>query len=98
MGRPFGGENSENQIGQRTIFDVVKGHDHRRVSKVFPKLDERAITVISLGAALPDGHIERYAQHSLTGWSYGVYDLTIARGHIQKDGWIPMTELEERYG
>lgn len=98
MGRPFGGENSENQIGQRTVFDVVKGHDHRRVSKVFPKLNERHVTVISLGCALPDMHIERYAQHSLTGWSYGISDMVIERGHIQKDHWIPMTELEERYG
>lgn len=98
MGKPFGGENSENQIGQRTTFDVVKGHDHRKVVKVFPKLNEGHITVISLGCSLPDSHIERYAQHSLSGWSYGIFDLTIERGHIQKDAWIPMTELEERYG
>ena len=98
MGKPFGGENSENQIGQRTIFDVVKGHDHRKVSKVYPKLNEQHISVISLGCALPDGHIERYAKHSMTGWSYGVFDLTIERGHIQKDSWVPMADLGERYG
>lgn len=98
MGRPYGGLYSENQIARDSLHDVVYGHSHKRVERTYPKLGHRKITVLNLGCALPDGHVERYAQHSLTGWSFGVYALTLQHGGIQSAHWTPMSELQERYG
>ena len=99
MGKPFGGEHSENQIGQRAVTDLVYGHSHRPVNKVFPKIGTRVNTrVINLGCALPHGHYEEYAKHSLGGWDWGCWDLTLKDGSIYKADWLPMSWLEEEYG
>lgn len=98
MGKPYGGMYAENQVARDATHDVVYGHSHKRVDRTFPKLGHRKITVVNLGCALPDGHIEQYAKHSLTGWSYGIYELDIERGGIQAARWTPMAALQERYG
>ncbi|MEE8362110.1 MAG: hypothetical protein V3R71_08125 [Gemmatimonadales bacterium] len=98
MGKPFGGKFSENQIGNESVFDVVYGHSHRPLVKPFPKLNNETIKVVNLGCFLPDGHVEPYAKHSLHGWEYGLYDITLLGGRISKANWVPMAELEERYG
>ena len=56
------------------------------------------VTIINLGTSLPTGHVEEYAKHTLTGWSYGVYDIYIKDGKIDERSWIPMDNLIERYG
>lgn len=98
MGKPYGGMYAENQMARDSLWDLVCGHSHKRVEKTYPKLNHRKLTVLNLGCALPDGHIEQYARHSLTGWDWGVYDLTIQNGAIKQAHWVPMTVLEERYG
>lgn len=100
MGKPFGGENSENQIGNRAVCDVVYGHTHKKVEKPYWKVGGERITVLNLGSALPHGHVEPYAKHSLGdgNWDYGVFDLTIEQGRLKKSHHIPMTDLGERYG
>ncbi len=97
MGRPFGGKFAENQIGNESTFDVVYGHSHRPLVKPFPKLNNETIKVVNLGCFLPDGHVEPYAKHTLHGWEYGMYDITLLGGRISKANWIPMAELEEHY-
>ena len=97
MGKPYGGMHSENSIARDSLHDVVYGHTHKRVDKSFPKIGHEHITVINLGCALPDGHIEDYAKHSVTGWSYGIYDLTIRDGKIKERTWVPMDMLLEGY-
>ncbi len=97
MGKPYGGKNSENAIGNDSLHDVVYGHTHKRVDKTFAKIGHDFITIINLGCSLPDGHIEDYAKHSVTGWSYGVYDLTIKNGRIKEQKWVPMDVLMENY-
>ena len=97
MGKPYGGMHSENAIARDSLHDVVYGHTHKRVDKSFPKMGHDHITVINLGCSLPDGHIEDYARHSVTGWSYGVYDLTIRDGKIKERKWVPMDVLMEKY-
>lgn len=98
MGREYGGMYSENQIARDSLTDVVFGHSHKALHKTFPKLGHKKVTVINLGCALPDGHIEEYAKHALTGWTYGIWDITIERGGITGARWIPMAELSETYG
>lgn len=98
MGKPYGGVSSENTIARDSLHDVVYGHTHKRVDKTFPKIGHNHITIINLGCSLPDGHIEDYAKHSVTGWSYGVYDLTIRDGKIKEQKWVPMDTLLDNYG
>jgi hypothetical protein len=97
MGKTFGGKTSENQIANESVTDVVIGHSHiKRVVK-FAKLHHRHITVVNAGCALPHGYVENYAQHAMTGWSYGVMTLTIKDNHITDDEWVSMETLGERY-
>ncbi len=98
MGKPFGGKFAENTIGNDSTFDVVYGHSHRPLVKPFPKLNNVIIKVVNLGCFLPDKHVEPYAKHTLHGWEWGLCDITLLGGCISSVDWIPMTELEERYG
>lgn len=98
LGKPFGGKFAENQIGNETTFDVVYGHSHRPLMKPFPKLNGVIVKVVNLGCFLPQGHVEPYAKHSLHGWEWGLFDITLVGGSISKADWIPIGELEERYG
>lgn len=100
MGKPYGGEMPENTIANKAVFSLVYGHTHKRVMKRTPKIGpQRHITVLNLGCALPDGHLEHYIKGGqMTGWSYGVYDLLIQGGDIVSDRFISMQELEEAYG
>ena len=97
MGKPYGGQHSENQIARDSLHDVVYGHTHKRVDKTFPKIGHEFITIVNLGCSLPSGHVEDYARHSVTGWSYGVYDMTIQNGRIQESTWITMDRLMREY-
>ena len=99
MGKAYGGKNSENSIANDALFDLVIGHSHRRRLVRVPKIGEdNNLAVLNLGCALPDGYVEPYAQHSSTGWSFGIYDLTIQHGGLQSESFIPMAELREVYG
>ncbi len=98
MGKAYSGLYSENQISRDSVHDVIFGHTHKRVERPYPKLNHQQLTVLNVGCSLPHGHVEPYAKHSLTGWTWGVYEVEIERGRIQKAHWIPMLELEERYG
>jgi predicted phosphodiesterase len=98
LGRPYGGKTAEQQIANDTCFDAVLGHSHIgrqwRATKIGPS---QHVTVLNLGCALPDGVIEDYASVASTGWTYGIYDLTIGGGHILSASFIPMSELERRF-
>lgn len=99
MGRPYGGKTSENQIINDTTVSLVYGHTHRANVVSRPKIGPvPKLTVLNLGSAMPDGHVEPYAQTSLTGWSYGVFDLAIQAGQIVSHTFHSMPELKEKYG
>jgi transposase-like protein len=99
LSKTYGGKNCLPTIANDSISDLVIGHSHRARVHSAPKIGQRyPTTILDLGCALPDGHIESYAQHALNGWTYGIYDLTIQFGHIQSAKFISMAELEERYG
>lgn len=98
MGRPYGGKTSENQIINDTTVSLVYGHTHRANVVSRPKIGPiPKLTVLNLGSAMPDGHVEPYAQTSLTGWSYGLFDLAIQAGQIIGHHFVSMSELQEKY-
>lgn len=97
MGKPYGGMHAENQIARDALHDIVFGHTHKRLDKTYPKIGGN-ITVMNLGTSLPEGHIEEYAKHSVTGWSYGVYEIGIKDGTISERTWVPMDKMISEYG
>lgn len=100
MGKSIGGKNAENTTANELIHDLVFGHSHiermTRYSKLGPS---NYVIALNVGCALPDGHVEDYAEHSMSGgWSWGITEVTLQHGHIQDRHWISMTRLEELYG
>jgi hypothetical protein len=98
LGKPFGGQTAHRQIGLSATHDIVYGHDHLGGDTPIQKLGERgSITVVNLGCALPHGHIEPYVGHGMSGWWYGIVELTIYDGRIQDINRISMLTLEREY-
>ena len=99
MGRPVGGINAEQTISNHTTHDIVCGHTHRFKFITSPKVGNKPrLSVCNLGCALPQFHVEDYAKHSQTGWSWGVTELVISNGMITDHAFISMTTLERKYG
>jgi hypothetical protein len=99
MGRPYGGKNPENQIGNDATFSLVYGHTHKKVVKSVPKIGPtNQIKVVNVGCGLPFGHVEDYAKLSTTGWDYGVMEIAIQGGQIISEKWFDMLEVLDRYG
>lgn len=98
LGKTFGGETRQNVLN-KMIFDVVRGHDHQEYFHSSSKFGpQERVTLMGAGCALPQGHIEQYAKHALNGWAWGVTGIEIQGGRITSHAWVPMSELERRYG
>lgn len=98
MGKPYGGQNSENQIANHATHSIVFGHTHRSTFRKTPKIGlNNSIEVLNLGSAMPDGYVAKYAGTATSGWSYGIYELSIRSGHIMSHRFIDMSELQRRY-
>lgn len=99
LNKTYGGKNAEQTIANDSIHDLVIGHSHTERRHRAPKIGgNNYVQIINVGCALPDQHIEDYAQHALTGWSYGIADMTIKNGHVQDYHFVSMNRLGERYG
>lgn len=98
MGNPYGGKNPENQIGNDAIFSIAWGHTHKGGFKSFPKIGPMMnIEVVNLGCAMPANHIKKYASRSTTGWTYGVWELTLRDNHVTSYSFVSMEELENKF-
>lgn len=99
MLKPRGGDNASTIMARKTVRDTVVGHTHNAQQRCETKdgYDER-VRVFETGTALPQGHVQKYAEHGASGWWWGVNLFTIINGRIE--GWqaIPMFELQQRYG
>ncbi len=93
MGKP----QAITELARVAIHDMVCGHTHVKQELRVPKRGHD-VTIINLGCALPWGHVEAYAKHSLTGWWYGAAILTINNGRITDTEWLSMKTLEQKYG
>jgi hypothetical protein len=98
MGKPIGGMTATNTIARQASGDIVCGHTHKASVITAPRLGgESKVTIIDLGCALPHGYVASYAKHTLTGWTWAVWMLTIQNGSIQGFNCIPMAELQRRF-
>ena len=98
MGRPYGGQQSENAIANHATHSIVFGHTHRATFRKAPKIgNNNSIEVLNLGSAMPEGYVAKYAGTATSGWSYGIYDLSLKAGHIVSHRFINMAELKEKY-
>jgi hypothetical protein len=99
MGKPIGGATATQTVARQSSGDICFGHSHKANVVTSPRLGgEDKVTIIDLGCALPQGYVMSYAKHTLVGWSYGIWELIIQHGSIQGYNFIPMAELERRYG
>lgn len=98
MGREMGGMNVERNIGNNSLRSTVFGHTHRGNLMNVTKIGQhRRITVVNLGTSMPYGVVEKYNGLSMTGWTYGVWELRIQGGNIIGWKFIDMLELSELY-
>jgi len=98
MGKPIGGMTATQTIARQSSGDIVCGHTHKASVITAPRLGgESKVTIIDLGCSLPHGYVASYAKHTLTGWSWLVWELLIQNGSIQGYNAIPMAELERKY-
>ena len=99
LGKAYGGKTANHRVCLDSTFDIVWGHSHKDNNVKLPKIGPRNyVRSLNVGCALPYQHVEKYALHNTTGWSWGVYILGISGGHIQSWEWTSMLELEKRYG
>ena len=99
MGREMGGEHVERNAANKTMKSLVIGHTHRASVFNATKIgQQRKLTVVNLGTSLPQGVIEKYNGVSMTGWSYGLFELRIQAGQILSAKQYDMIELQEMYG
>jgi predicted phosphodiesterase len=97
--KPYGGKTGMHRAANDTKFSFVQGHSHLREMVDCPKIgDNNKVTAISAGCALPQGHVEKYAEHASTGWWYGVLGLTVKDGEIMSTNFVSMIDLERKYG
>lgn len=98
MGAPQGGKQTAVNIGRDSVNDTVFGHTHRLNIHTTPKNgDNNRVRVVECGSGLPWGYIAPYAGHSMTGWWWGLIDLTIYNNRIEGVNCIPMYDLEHKY-
>jgi predicted phosphodiesterase len=99
MGKPYGGKQPENQIANDAIHSIVFGHTHVANVKNAKKIGlNKKITILNVGSAMPDKHVEAYAKHNTTGWTYGVFDLILKDGEILDHSFMSMFKLQLKYG
>jgi predicted phosphodiesterase len=97
--KPMGGETLMQRYAKRVRRPVCFGHNHMDGTYSEHKDDGVGgkLTIINVPCSLPQGHIPSYAKDSPTGWSYGVYELTVMNGDIIGHRLISMVELEAEY-
>lgn len=99
MGREMGGETVLRQVALKSTHDVVMGHIHYfDCHKARMTGFNNSVRAVSCPTALPHGYVAQYAAHGMTGWDWGVLELSIAAGRIAALNMVPMFELERRYG
>lgn len=98
MERPFNGK-TLNGVSNDLCWSLVFGHTHRHAFLNVPKIGpQQRIEVLNVGTAAPFGWFPDYNVSEQGGYSWGVCDVTVQGGHIMGHRFIPLTELEARYG
>lgn len=99
MGREMGGMHVERNAGNLALRSLVFGHTHRSNVVNITKIgQQRKLTMLNLGTSMPMNMVEKYSGLSMTGWSYGIFELRIQAGQILSAKQYDMLELQELYG
>lgn len=97
--KPYGGKTGGQRASNDTLFDIIRGDDHRHTVSVGDKIGPvRAPSVYSAATALPAGHIEAYARKGGSAWRSGICAATIWGGHVREWSFTEMLLLRRRYG
>jgi predicted phosphodiesterase len=95
--KPMAGANCSVNAATHLMHDLVHGHTHRAQVIRKPKIGEnKYVTVVDLGSSLPYGHVEDYAKHGMTGWTWGYTILHIDK-RIEAWNFVPMNLVERDY-
>ena len=98
MGREMGGMHVERNAGNLALRSLVFGHTHRSNVVNITKIgQQRKLTMVNLGTSMPWNMVEKYSGLSMTGWSYGIFELRIQAGQILSAKHFDMLELESLY-
>lgn len=99
MGKEIGGVNANQTVSRESTHSVVWSHTHKREFVERPKLGiGNGIQVYNTGCFMPQGYLKAYAGLSMTGWTYGVSELTIRNGQIESARNWSELELREMFG
>lgn len=98
MGKPISGKTAGPRTANELTTDLVHGHTHRFSTTRVPKIGPRdSVMVVEAGCALPWGEVEDYAKHSMTGWWWGVVELTLRGSEITDWNAVSMKTLRALY-
>jgi hypothetical protein len=97
--KPYGGKTGGQRASNDTLFDVIRGDDHRHTVSVGDKIGPvRAPAVYSAATALPPGYIEGYARKGGSTWRSGICEAVIWGGHVRSWSFTEMVLLRRLYG
>jgi len=98
LGRAFGGETAPQRVANKTSCPLVVGHSHRRALFESARIGPAdSVTIVEVGCALPWGVVENYSKHSMTGWFWGVCEMTVSQSTITDIAFVSMIELARRH-
>jgi predicted MPP superfamily phosphohydrolase len=84
-------------LARDLTWDLVWAHTHKFQQMNFPKI-EGGVSILNVGCALPQGHVENYAKLSPTSWWYGIVDVELNQGRIGGYSRREMNWLRKTYG
>jgi hypothetical protein len=95
MGKPYG---SPNIVLNDLTYDLVRGHSHKINYVGKSKIGHNnKVSMYDVGTSYINGQIKDYAKLGVTGWWYGIHDMTIRDGRVEDINRISMRTLEESY-
>lgn len=98
MGGAYGGKTANRAAGNDLTFPLIHGHDHKREVVSCAKIGPQGfIETVSVGCALPWGHVEDYAKHGPSGWWWGVCGALLSQGQILDYNFTSMLTLQDKY-
>lgn len=98
-GDPVGGEYPEATVARDSTRDTVFGHCHRYSMSRVQKFDGRTVTALCAGMSMPEFFVRECSQLGRgRSPSHGILEITDFDGRIQSHRFVPMRELEIRFG
>lgn len=98
MGREVGGVNANQTVAREATHSVVWSHTHKHEQVNRAKFGiGNAVQIYNTGSFMQQGYLKAYAGLSMTGWTYGISELTLRDGQIESARYWSELELRERF-